>query len=193
MKCVAAMMLMLVVIAPPSAAQVDRHRVTPSVREAKAGDPPSRNEDHYPLDRRGGTAVSSADLESYLADLEERAAARTFLLTFPDLLFTAGGTRIDVIVQGELTRMADFLRTHPDTTAWIIGYTDDRGSTVSNMSLAEVRAAAVRSYLIDLGIDADRLSTTSRGEASPKRDNQTADGRDSNRRVQVFVQKPAAR
>lgn len=187
------LMLMLVVVAAPSAAQEDGNRATRSVREANTSDPPSPDEGHFPLDRRGGIAVSSVDLASYLADLEERAAVRTFLLTFPDLLFMVGSTRIDAIVQGELTRMADFLRTHPDTTARIIGYTDDRGSTVSNMSLAEERAAAVRSYLIDLGIDAARLFMSSRGEAGPKRDNQTPDGRDNNRRVQVFVQKPAGR
>jgi outer membrane protein OmpA-like peptidoglycan-associated protein len=193
MNYVAATMLMLVVVAVPSAAQEDRNRAILSVREANAGDPPSPDEGHYPLDRRGGIAVSSADLESYLADLEERAAVRTFLLTFPDLLFMAGSTRIDVIVRRELTRMADFLRTHSDTTARIIGHADDRGSTVSNMNLAEERAAAVRSCLIGLGIDAERLFISSRGEASPKLDNQTPDGRDSNRRVQVFVQKPTGR
>jgi len=183
MKCVTATMLMLVVAAAASAPEVD------------TGDPPSRSEDqgHYALDHNGGIAVSSADLESYLAGLEERAAARTFLLLFADLLFAPGGTQIDVHVRGELTRMAEFLRTHPDTTAKIIGYTDDRGNSVSNMRLAEQRAAAVRGCLIDLGVGADRLIVSARGEASPTGDNQTSEGRDSNRRVQIFVQKLAAR
>jgi outer membrane protein OmpA-like peptidoglycan-associated protein len=195
MKSVAAMMLMLVVVATPTFAQLAREDSNDGAAGGSRvdGDPPSRDEVHYPLDRSGGIAVPSADLEPYLALLEERAIARAFLLEFPDLLFAAGSTRIDVSVQGELTRMAAFLRTHPGTTARIIGYTDDRGDTLSNISLAEQRAAAVRSYLIDLGIAADRLFMASRGEASPKRDNRSTEGRDSNRRVQIFVQKPVTR
>ena len=192
MKSVAATMLMVVVVVAPSRAQEYSNGASPNASRVDGGSS-SEDEGHYPLDRSGGIAVSSADLESYLADLQERAAAWTFLLSFPDLLFAAGSTQIDVLVESALQRMADFLRAHPDTTARIIGYSDDRGGTASNLRLAEERAAAVRSYLIDRGIDAQRLFTTSRGEASPKRDNQTSDGRDSNRRVQILVHKPAAR
>jgi outer membrane protein OmpA-like peptidoglycan-associated protein len=167
--------------------------VAPAIPSEGGDDPPSREEEHYPLDQSRGIAVSSADLESYLADLQERAVARAFLLTFPDLLFAASSTQIDVVVQRELTRMGNFLHTHPDTTARIIGHADDRGGAASNLRLAATRAAAVRSYLIDLGIDAERLFMSSRGEASPKRDDYTADGRHSNRRVQIFVQKPGTR
>jgi outer membrane protein OmpA-like peptidoglycan-associated protein len=198
MKCVVAMVSMLFVVAVPGAAQEGSDEVRSSASEVSVGSPPSPDEtspdeNYYPLERRGGIAVSSADLAAYLADLQERATAWTFLLTFPDLLFAVGSARIDVLVERELMRMAEFLRTHPDTTARIVGYTDDRGSTLSNMSLAEERASAVRSHLIDLGIDADRLSMISRGEARPERDNETPGGRDNNRRVQVFVQKPVAR
>jgi hypothetical protein len=82
--------------------------------------------DHYPLDQTGGIAVPSADLDQYLATLEERATARRFLLSFGNLLFSAGSVQIGDIEKGELVRMAEFQRTHPHTVAQIVCYADDR-------------------------------------------------------------------
>lgn len=144
---------------------------------------------HYPLDQSGGIAVSSANLDRYLATLEERATARQFLLTFGDLLFSADSAQISDSERGELMRMADFLRARPTTVALIVGHADDRGDAAANYRLAEQRAAAVRSYLVVRGIDPERLTAVSRGEDDPLRDNQTQAGRAGNRRVEILVQK----
>ena len=119
---------------------------------------------HYPLDQNGGIAVSSSNLDRYLATLEQRATARQFLLTFGDLLFGASSAQIGDSEKGELVRMADFLRAHPATVALIVGHADDRGDATANFRLAEQRAAAVRSYLVVQGIDASRLTAASGGE-----------------------------
>ena len=108
---------------------------------------------HYPLDQTGGIAVPSADLDRYLATLEERATARQFLLTFGDLLFAANSARIGASQKDELLRMADFLLAHPATVALIVGHADDRGDATTNSRLAEQRADAVRGYLVVQGID----------------------------------------
>ena len=109
----------------------------------------------------------SSRIRSYLATLEERATARRFLLTFGDLLFSAGSAQIGDSEKGELVRMADFLRAHPATVAQIVGHADDRGDATANSRLAEQRAAAVRSYLVVQGIDPSRLTAVSAGEDNP--------------------------
>jgi outer membrane protein OmpA-like peptidoglycan-associated protein len=144
---------------------------------------------HYPLDQTGGIAVPSADLDRYLATLEERATARQFLLTFGDLLFAANSARIGDSQKDELLRMADFLLAHPATVALIVGHADDRGDVTMNSRLAEQRADAVRGYLVVQGIDPTRLTTVSRGEDSPLRADRTQSDRAGNRRVRIVVQR----
>jgi len=147
------------------------------------------DEGHYPVHESGGLAASSADLEQYLKTLQERATARAFLLTFPDVLFEPNSAQLREQGRSDLASMAEFLREHPDTMARIIGHTDDRGEASSNARLAEERAAAVRSFLISQRIAEWRLVSSKGGEEHPPGDNRTPAGRDSNRRVQIFVQK----
>lgn len=135
---------------------------------------------HYPLDQNGGIAASSANLDGYMATLEERATARQFLLTFGDLLFGPGSTQLGDHEKGELLRMVGFLHAHPATVAQIVGHADDRADATANSRLAEQRAAVVRSYLIVQGIDQARLTAV--GGAEDK-------ARGGNRRVQILVQK----
>jgi outer membrane protein OmpA-like peptidoglycan-associated protein len=148
------------------------------------------DERHYPLHQGGGTAVSSGDLDEYLKKLQERATDRAFLLAFRDVLFELDSAEIGEAGRTDLAGMAEFLRTHPDTIARIIGHADDRGEVRSNERLAEARAAAVRSFLISQQIPEQRLESVSGGPADPAVDKRTSAGRDSNRRVQVLVQKP---
>jgi outer membrane protein OmpA-like peptidoglycan-associated protein len=145
---------------------------------------------HYPLDQNGGIAVSSANLDRYLARLQERAPERQFLLTFGDLLFTPNSAQIGDSEKGELVRMADFLRDHPATVAQIVGHADDRADAAGNSRLAGQRAAAVLSYLVVQGIDQSRLTAVSGAEGEPLPDNGSQYERAANRRVEILVQKP---
>ncbi|MEO1630254.1 MAG: OmpA family protein, partial [Bacteroidota bacterium] len=65
----------------------------------------------------------------------------------------------------------------------IEGHTDSDGGDASNQTLSEDRAAAVKAYLVDNGIDADRLDTAGYGESEPVADNETPEGKAQNRRV----------
>ena len=67
----------------------------------------------------------------------------------------------------------------------IAGQTDAIGSEGYNQALSERRANTVRSYLVKKGVDASRISTFAYGEASPKADNQSAEGRALNRRAEI--------
>ncbi len=71
----------------------------------------------------------------------------------------------------------------------IEGHTDDRGNDASNLRLSEKRAQAVLRWLVDHGIDPGRLEATGYGEARPIADNDTDEGRQTNRRVEFKIQK----
>lgn len=95
----------------------------------------------------------------------------------------------------EIKKVADFMREYPDTTVVIEGHTDSRGAASYNQQLSQKRAIAVMQYLISkFNIDQSRVSADGKGEVSPIADNDTAAGRETNRRVQAeiktSVQKP---
>jgi len=66
-----------------------------------------------------------------------------------------------------LTRMADYMRTNPDLSVTVLGHCDERGTEAYNMSLGARRAEAVKTFLVDQGVQVDRLATMSYGEARP--------------------------
>jgi len=95
----------------------------------------------------------------------------------------------------EIKKVADFMRQYPDTTVVIEGHTDSRGAASYNQQLSQKRADAVMQYLVSqFGIAQNRVSADGRGEVSPIASNDTAEGRETNRRVQAeiktSVQKP---
>ena len=77
---------------------------------------------------------------------------------------------------------------NPAYKLFIQGHTDSQGDDQMNMELSEKRAAAVRQYLIDKGISADRMRTQGFGETVPVADNNTSSGRAKNRRVEFTVE-----
>ena len=70
----------------------------------------------------------------------------------------------------------------------VTGYTDSRGSARYNQALSERRASAVRDYLVSKGIAANKVWAIGKGESQPVADNNTAAGRQANRRVEIKVQ-----
>ena len=73
----------------------------------------------------------------------------------------------------------------PDAEVIVEGHTDAVGSDTYNMGLSQRRADSVRDYLVDKGVAADRLETRAFGESMPVADNDTAEGRAHNRRVEL--------
>jgi peptidoglycan-associated lipoprotein len=69
--------------------------------------------------------------------------------------------------QAALQRNADWMRQWTSTRVSVEGHCDERGTNEYNLALGERRAAAVRDYLVGLGIAANRVATVSRGEESP--------------------------
>lgn len=77
---------------------------------------------------------------------------------------------------------------HPDLKFCIEGHTDSDGADDGNQTLSEKRAEAVRKELIKLGIDSNRLTSKGWGETKPVADNNTAEGKAQNRRVEFIKQ-----
>ncbi len=79
------------------------------------------------------------------------------------------------------------MRETPSLKVEIAGYTDNAGSEEYNLDLSRRRAEAVRKYLIDAGISADRISSNGYGESNPVADNATRAGRRLNRRTEFRI------
>jgi peptidoglycan-associated lipoprotein len=92
---------------------------------------------------------------------------RLFLEEVKDAYFDFNKADIRADAREALGKTADFLRKYPQIKATIEGHCDERGSTEYNVLLGDRRAAAVKSYLVSLGISADRLNTVSYGKEKP--------------------------
>jgi len=87
-----------------------------------------------------------------------------------------------------LNKMVAFVKKYPDAKIEIDGYTDNTGKEAHNRTLSEKRAEAVKKYLVkEAGFDPSRISTVGRGASNPVADNNTAEGRFENRRVEVLI------
>ncbi|EEZ85930.1 conserved hypothetical protein [Vibrio harveyi 1DA3] len=79
------------------------------------------------------------------------------------------------------------MNTYPQAQVEINGYSDTTGSEAYNQQLTEKRAQAVADHFQAEGIAADRMTVKGMGEANPVASNETREGREENRRVEVVV------
>jgi outer membrane protein OmpA-like peptidoglycan-associated protein len=86
----------------------------------------------------------------------------------------------------ELERVVRFMNDIPSSTALVEGHTDSIGTEAYNLALSDRRAKAVYDYLTSRGVDPSRLRSVGLGEANPVASNETAEGRQLNRRVMLI-------
>jgi len=132
----------------------------------------------------------SAELQRQIDVLQARPTDRGLVLTLGDVLFASGKANLISGASGNLDKLVAFLNSYPERTAIIEGYTDSVGSEAYNQDLSERRAESVRSYLASQGIASARLSSSGKGEYAPVADNESATGRQQNRRVEVIISNP---
>jgi peptidoglycan-associated lipoprotein len=137
---------------------------------------------NYPLtvtaqDGRGGTATSTITIP----------VTRREALVFEDVHFDFDMSSLKPEAIRILDDAVSKLQANPGLTVTIEGHTDSVGTAEYNLSLGERRANAVRDYLLNRGIAAARMRTVSYGEERPKADNNTAEGRATNRRAQFVT------
>jgi outer membrane protein OmpA-like peptidoglycan-associated protein len=134
----------------------------------------------------------AAELQRQIDVLQAKPTDRGLVLTLGDVLFTSGKADLKPGATGNLNKLVAFLNEYPDRTAAIQGYTDSVGSQDYNQSLSERGADSVKSYLAGQGIGYLRLSASGKGQSDPVADNDSAAGRQQNRRVEVIISNPSA-
>lgn len=105
------------------------------------------------------------------------------------ILFESGKTTFQQRTFTVLQNITGILKEYPNAKFSIEGHTDSDGSDALNQTLSEDRAAAVKDYLIENGINASRLSSKGFGESMPIDSNKTRAGKANNRRVEVKLVK----
>ena len=100
------------------------------------------------------------------------------------ITFDVGKSTIKPESMGEINRIVKLMTDNPDLRFSVEGHTDSTGNEASNQTLSEARSNAIVGKLVELGISADRLSASGKGQSSPIADNGTDEGRAKNRRVE---------
>jgi OmpA-OmpF porin, OOP family len=126
-------------------------------------------------------------LEQRLADLKARQTDRGLELTLSDVLFEFDKANLTPGALRSLAPLVTFLRENPDRTISIEGHTDSLGSDAYNQQLSQHRAEAVRDFLVQSGISADRITARGMGKSYPVASNATEAGRQQNRRVEMVI------
>lgn len=132
-------------------------------------------------------AQSRADsLEAQLADLKLQKTERGLVLTLGDVLFDTNRSTLKSGAYGTLDRLATALREKSGRRVLIEGHTDNVGSDETNQELSQRRAQSVLSALTQRGVAGDQLTAIGKGESFPVASNDDANGRQSNRRVELI-------
>ena len=106
-------------------------------------------------------------------------------LILEGVFFKLNSAELSLNSTGVLNQVAESLLAWPDVRLEIGGHTDSSGPEQFNVELSYRRAASVRDHLIGQGVSADRLVVQGFGESDPIADNNTAEGRAKNRRVEL--------
>ena len=104
-----------------------------------------------------------------------------------NLHFATNKTRILASSEGALNDLYPYLARNPKVQIKIIGHTDNVGKDAANQKLSDGRANAVMKELIERGIDKNRIQAEGRGESQPIDTNDTEEGRQNNRRVEIEI------
>jgi peptidoglycan-associated lipoprotein len=123
--------------------------------------------------------------EKMAAERTESAKAR---FENDDIHFEFDSIRLTPIAQEILTQKAAWLRANPGAQVTIEGHCDSRGTNEYNLALGEGRAQSAKAFLVDLGIDPERLTTISYGEERPLDRAQTEEAWAKNRRAHFVIE-----
>lgn len=103
------------------------------------------------------------------------------------ILFDIDKASLRPVAKENLRKLAEILNKYPDTNILIEGHTDSTGSEEHNLELSRQRAQAVANYISSLGVLATRFTIMGYGESQPIASNDTPEGRQANRRVELAI------
>jgi outer membrane protein OmpA-like peptidoglycan-associated protein len=126
-------------------------------------------------------------LENELSELKAKQTERGLVITLGDVLFEFNKAELKEGAARNLAPLVKALTTDIEQTVIVEGHTDNIGSKDYNVSLSEKRAESVKAYLVGQGIDGARISTDGLGFDYPVASNDTNEGRQQNRRVEIIL------
>jgi len=109
------------------------------------------------------------------------------------VLFASNKSQLLPGAQTSLQQVAEAIKTQDDKKVLVEGHTDSRGSDATNQALSKARADSVASFLVTQGVPPDRVTTAGLGPSRPVADNNSAEGRANNRRVEIIIQQGEAK
>jgi outer membrane protein OmpA-like peptidoglycan-associated protein/opacity protein-like surface antigen len=132
------------------------------------------------------------DLRARLLDHFNRVLPTTdtprgLVVDMGDVLFDPGKSDLRFEAREDLAKLSGIVLNYPSLRLTIEGHSDNTGHAEINQTLSEQRANAVRNYLVNQGLAAGSVSAQGLGMNNPVADNDTAEGRQKNRRVEIIV------
>ncbi len=130
----------------------------------------------------------AVELEQKVADATVQRVGEGLVVTFDSgLLYDFDSSAIRPEAARNLQALAVSLKDYPNTDVLIVGHTDSSGSDSYNQDLSLRRASSASAYLTMQGVAASRIDTSGRGELEPVADNDTEEGQQLNRRIEVAI------
>ncbi|MEA3178791.1 MAG: hypothetical protein QOI59_2314 [Gammaproteobacteria bacterium] len=172
-------------------AEGDRNKILMDSRSREAMNAQAQTD--AAKNQTAATQAQLANAQQQLADLQAKQTDRGVVVTLGDVLFDTGQATLKPGASLAMNRLATFLSSNPQTKVLIEGHTDSRGGEDYNIGLSERRARAVATELESRGISAGQVQTLGRGKAYPVASNDTAEGRQQNRRVEIVFSDAAGR
>jgi outer membrane protein OmpA-like peptidoglycan-associated protein len=126
-------------------------------------------------------------MTQFNAILQTRDTARGLIVNMSDVLFDTGKYSLRPLAREKLAKVAGIVEGHPGLKLDVEGYTDSVGGDAYNQQLSEDRGGAVRDYLVKQGMPGASVTTKGFGKTQPVASNDTAEGRQLNRRVELVI------
>ncbi len=166
-------------------ANSDAERAKSDAERAKSDAERAKND----ADRANSSAALAGDeaarLRTELEGLQAKQTDRGMVLTLGDVLFNSGRSELRPAAMRTVERLADFMQQRAKLSVLIEGHTDNVGEDAYNVNLSQQRADAVGSALASHGIGVQRVRSHGLGETYPSASNDSAGGRQQNRRVEI--------
>ena len=126
-------------------------------------------------------------LAQFNAILQTRDTARGLIVNMSDVLFDTGKYSLRPLAREKLANVAGIVAGHPGLKLDVEGHTDSIGGEQYNQRLSEQRSASVRDYLTQHGMQSAAVTSKGLGKTQPVASNDTANGRQQNRRVELVI------
>jgi outer membrane protein OmpA-like peptidoglycan-associated protein len=126
-------------------------------------------------------------LAQFNAVLQTTDTARGLIVNMSDVLFDTAKSTLRPLAREKLAKVAGIVSGHPGLRLDVEGYTDSVGGDDYNQQLSEQRGESVRGYLTDQGMAAGSVTSKGFGKTRPVASNDTAEGRQQNRRVEIVI------